>query len=221
MLPRRGPLSFWSALWKSEPCSVDHLAWLSALLNELQGTMQSVLVHPGLSLKTTARSLFSRSFKVCFKNCPDSAAKRMDPKTHEAVIAGPAAGRGVAVLALSCWVLGTVRSKSLCVHGDAGTKHVWNLSFFSCFCYSVNAQRLCPLVSSSQSILWDWEWRGDVFGSDSGMANNAAFPPIPEATCLTQNERESPHSSPKANLETCRGTKHSIPFSSPPSKHET
>lgn len=95
--------------------------------------MQSVLVHTGLSLKTTARSLSSRSFEVCFKNCPDSAAKRMDPSTHEAVIAGPAAGRGVAVPALSHWMLETVRSKSLlcCVHGDAGTKHVWNLSLFS------------------------------------------------------------------------------------------
>lgn len=62
----------------------------------------------------------------------------------------------------------------------------------SCFCHSVNAQRLCPLVSSSQSILWDWEWRGGEFGSDSGMANSTAFLRIPEATCLTQHERDPP-----------------------------
>lgn len=94
------------------PCAVDHLAWLSAALNELQGTMQSVLVHTGLSLRTTARPLFSHSLKVCFKNCPDSAAKQMDPNSHGAVIAGPAAGRGVTVLALSLWLLGAVRAKA-------------------------------------------------------------------------------------------------------------
>lgn len=77
-------------------CSVDHFAWLSTLFNELQGTMQSVLVHTGLSLKTTARPLFSHlnglllfryPFKVCFKNCPDSAAKPMYQNTHYVVIA--------------------------------------------------------------------------------------------------------------------------------------